>query len=219
MSILIQPELFFSSLSPAEQRIQQALEDIRQGKPVLVMDDFDRENEADLVIAAETLNVETMARMIRDGSGIVCLCLTEQLADLLELPPMVSNNSSHFHTAFTVTIEAAEGVTTGVSAKDRVTTIRAATQDGAVASDLNRPGHVFPLRAREGGVLTRRGHTEATIDLARLAGLKAAGVLCEVTNPDGTMASGIQVLSYAQTHHLTVITIEELVQYRLAHNV
>lgn len=219
MSILIQPELFFSSLSPAEQRIQQALEDIRQGKPVLVMDDFDRENEADLVVAAETLNVETMARMIRDGSGIVCLCLTEQLADHLELPPMVSNNSSHFHTAFTVTIEAAEGVTTGVSAKDRVTTIRAATKDGAVASDLNRPGHVFPLRAREGGVLTRRGHTEATIDLARLAGLKAAGVLCELTNPDGTMAAGIQVLSYAQTHHLTIITIEELVQYRLAQHV
>jgi len=219
MSNLIQPEIFFRALPPSEQRVLQALEDIRQGKPVLVMDDFDRENEADLVIAAETLNVETMARMIRDGSGIVCLCLTEQLADHLELPPMVSNNSSHFHTAFTVTIEAAEGVTTGVSAKDRVTTIRAATQDGAVASDLNRPGHVFPLRAREGGVLTRRGHTEATIDLARLAGLKAAGVLCEVTNPDGTMASGIQVLSYAQTHHLTVITIEELVQYRLAHNV
>lgn len=219
MSSLIQPEIFFSALSPAEQRIQQALEDMRAGKPVLVMDDFDRENEADLIVAAETLNVETMARMIRDGSGIVCFCLSEQLADHLELPPMVQNNSSQFHTAFTVTIEAAHGVTTGVSAKDRVTTIQAAIKDGAVTSDLNRPGHVFPLRARDGGVLARRGHTEATIDLARLAGLKPSGVLCELTNPDGTMAAGIQVLAYAQTHHLTVITIEELVQYRLKHQI
>lgn len=218
MSSLIQPEIFFSALPPAEQRIEQALKDIRQGKPVLVMDDFDRENEADLIIAAETLTVEIMACMIRDGSGIVCLCLTDELANHLQLPPMVADNSSQFKTAFTVTIEAAIGVTTGVSAQDRTTTIKAAIQDGAVASDLNRPGHVFPLRARNGGVLTRRGHTEGTIDLARLAGLKPAGVLCELTNPDGTMASGIQVLSYAQTHHLTVITIEEIVQYRVAHN-
>ena len=217
MSSLIQPEIFFSTLPTAEIRIQQALQDIRDGKPVLVIDDFDRENEADLIIAAETLNVETMARMIRDGSGIVCFCLTEDLADHLELPPMVQHNSSQFGTAFTVTIEAAQGVTTGVSAKDRVTTIQAAIKDGAVASDLNRPGHVFPLRARDGGVLSRRGHTEATIDLARLAGLKASGVLCELTNPDGTMASGMQVFTYAQTHQLTIITIEELVQYRLQH--
>ena len=219
MSSLIQPEIFFSALPPAEQRIQQALEDMRQGKPVLVMDDFDRENEADLIVAAETMNVETMARMIRDGSGIVCLTLTDELANHLELPPMVEDNSSQFKTAFTITIEAAQGVTTGVSAKDRTTTIRAAIKDGAIASDLNRPGHVFPLRGRDGGVLTRRGHTEGSIDLARLAGLKPAGVLCEVTNPDGSMASGIQVLSYAQTHDLTLITIEELVQYRVLHNV
>ncbi|QXW26768.1 3,4-dihydroxy-2-butanone-4-phosphate synthase [Acinetobacter johnsonii] len=219
MSSLIQPEIFFSALPPFEQRIVQALEDMRQGKPVLVMDDFDRENEADLIVAAETLNAETMARMIRDGSGIVCLTLTNELADHLELPPMVTDNSSQFKTAFTVTIEAAEGVTTGVSAQDRTTTIHAAVKDGAVASDLNRPGHVFPLRARDGGVLTRRGHTEGSVDLARLAGLKPAGVLCEVTNPDGSMASGIQVLSYAQTHNLTLITIEEIVQYRLAHQI
>jgi len=194
MSSLIQPEIFFSALSPAEQRIQQALEDIRQGKPVLVMDDFDRENEADLIVAAETLTVETMARMIRDGSGIVCLCLTDELADHLDLVPMVSDNSSQFKTAFTVTIEASTGVTTGVSAQDRTTTV-------------------------QGGVLTRRGHTEGTIDLARLAGLKPAGVLCELTNADGTVASGIQVLAYAQTHQLTVITIEELAQYRIKHGV
>ena len=219
MSSLIQPEIFFSALPPAEQRIRQAFEDMRQGKPVLVMDDFDRENEADLIVAAETMNVETMARMIRDGSGIVCLTLTDELANHLELPPMVEDNSSQFKTAFTITIEAAQGVTTGVSAKDRTTTIRAAIKDGAIASDLNRPGHVFPLRGRDGGVLARRGHTEGSIDLARLAGLKPAGVLCEVTNPDGSMASGIQVLSYAQTHDLTLITIEELVQYRVQHNV
>jgi len=178
MSSLIQPEIFFSALSPADQRIEQAIEDMRQGKPVLVMDDFDRENEADLIVAAETLNVETMARMIRDGSGIVCLTITDDLADHLELPPMVQDNSSQFKTAFTITIEAAQGVTTGVSAKDRTTTIHAAIKTGAVASDLNRPGHVFPLRGRNGGVLTRRGHTEGSIDLARLAGLKPAGVLC-----------------------------------------
>lgn len=219
MSSLMQPEILFSTLAPAEQRILQALEDIRQGKPVLVMDDFDRENEADLIVAADTLNTETMARMIRDGSGIVCLCLTEQQADHLELPPMVSNNSSHFHTAFTVTIEAATGVTTGVSAQDRVTTIKAATQPSAVAHDLHRPGHVFPLRARQGGVLTRRGHTEGSIDLARLAGLSAAGVLCELTNPDGSMAAGNQVFAYASMHQLTLITIEEIVQYRVKHAV
>ena len=218
MSSLIQPEIFFSALAPAEQRVQQAIEDMRQGKPVLVMDDFDRENEADLIVAADTLNVSTMARMIRDGSGIVCLCLTEQQADHLELPPMVAHNSSHFHTAFTVTIEAAAGVTTGVSAQDRVTTIHAATQKGAVASDLNRPGHVFPLRARDGGVLTRRGHTESSVDLARLAGLSPAGVLCELTNPDGSMSAGIQVLAYAQTHELTLISVDELAQYRLKHS-
>lgn len=217
MSSLIQSEIFFAAMSPAEQRMQQALQDLRQGKPVVVMDDFDRENEADLIVAAETLNVDTMARMIRDGSGIVCLCLTETAADHLELHPMVSHNSSQYGTAFTVTIEAAQGVTTGVSAKDRVTTIQAAIKDGAVASDLNHPGHVFPLRAREGGVLARRGHTESSVDLARMAGLKPAGVLCELTNPDGTMSSGIQVLSYAQTHHLTLISVEEIVQYRLAH--
>ncbi|MEG1926916.1 MAG: 3,4-dihydroxy-2-butanone-4-phosphate synthase, partial [Ruthenibacterium sp.] len=126
MSSLIQPEIFFSALPPAEQRIQKALEDIRQGKPVLVMDDFERENEADLIVAAETLTVDTMARMIRDGSGIVCLCLTDELANHLELPAMVADNSSQFKTAFTVTIEAAKDVTTGVSAKDRTTTIKAA---------------------------------------------------------------------------------------------
>lgn len=218
MSTLTQSEHIESYLTNAEQRMQQALQDIKSGKPILVMDDFDRENEADLIVAAETLTVESMAQMIRDGSGIVCLTLTEELADHLELPPMVPHNSSQFRTAFTITIEAAIGVTTGVSAQDRTTTIHAAIKDGAMPTDLNRPGHVFPLRGKNGGVLTRRGHTEASIDLARLAGLKAAGVLCEVTNPDGSMASGVQVYHYAQQHNLTLITIEELVQYRIQHN-
>ncbi|GAA5008715.1 3,4-dihydroxy-2-butanone-4-phosphate synthase [Acinetobacter puyangensis] len=219
MSSLLPAEFFYAALAPIEQRIAQALLDLKAGKPVVVMDDFDRENEADLIIAAETLTVPTMAQMIRDGSGIVCLCLTEQLANHLELRPMVEHNSSQFQTAFTITIEAKEGVTTGVSAQDRTTTIKAAIKDGAVASDLNCPGHVFPLRARTGGLLTRRGHTEASVDLARLAGLKPAGVLVELTNFDGSMAKGLQVLSYAQTHQLTVLTIEEIVSYRLSNNV
>ncbi|KAA8732805.1 3,4-dihydroxy-2-butanone-4-phosphate synthase [Acinetobacter qingfengensis] len=215
MSSLFATDLFYSALTPAKQRIQQAFADLRAGKPIVVMDDFDRENEADLIVAAETLNVATMAQMIRDGSGIVCLCLTEQWADHLALNPMVQDNSSQFQTAFTITIEAKEGVTTGVSAQDRVTTIQTAIRDHAQASDLNHPGHVFPLRAREGGLLTRRGHTEASVDLARMAGLKPAGVLVELTNQDGSMAKGIQVLAYAQTHHLSVLTIEEIVKYRL----
>lgn len=202
------------TLPPAKQRIQQALSDLRQGKPIIVMDDFDRENEADLIIAAETLTVPVMAQMIRDGSGIVCLCLTEQLAEHLALYPMVQNNSSAYQTAFTVTIEAKHGVTTGVSAQDRVTTIHTAIRDHAQPSDLNRPGHVFPLRAKTGGVLERRGHTEASVDLARLAGLKPAGVLVELTNPDGTMATGLHVFAYAATHQLTILTIEEIVAYR-----
>lgn len=214
MSTLFAAELFVSALPPAAQRIQQALLDLQAGKPILVMDDFDRENEADLIVPAETLTTPTMAQMIRDGSGIVCLCLTEQLADHLKLTPMVVHNSSAYQTAFTITIEAKHGVTTGVSAADRVTTIHTAVRQGAVADDLNRPGHVFPLRARDGGVLSRRGHTEASVDLARLAGLTPAGVLVELTNADGSMAKGIQVLAYAETHQLTVLTIEEIVAYR-----
>jgi 3,4-dihydroxy 2-butanone 4-phosphate synthase len=219
MSNLNQSEKIFSYLANSEQRIDQALQDIRIGKPILVMDDFDRENEADLIVAAETLNVATMAQMIRDGSGIVCLTLTAELADQLELPAMVPNNSSHFKTAFTVSIEAAVGVTTGVSAQDRTTTIHTAISNSAVPSDLNRPGHVFPLRGQNGGVLSRRGHTEASIDLASLAGLKPVGVLCELTNPDGTMAVGDQIYTYARKHNLTIITIDELVKYRIKNTV
>lgn len=197
------------------QRIDAALSALRSGQGVLVVDDEDRENEGDLIFAAETMTVEQMALMIRACSGIVCLCLTDERVRQLQLPMMVETNSSHFQTAFTITIEAAVGVTTGVSAHDRLTTITAAIADGAVPADLYRPGHVFPLRARQGGVLERRGHTEATVDLMRLAGFKPYGVLCELTNDDGSMSRLPDVIRFASKHQMPVISIEDLVAYRL----
>ncbi|UKA31127.1 3,4-dihydroxy-2-butanone-4-phosphate synthase [Photobacterium damselae] len=197
------------------KRVEIALNAIRQGKGVLVVDDEDRENEGDIIFSAETLTSQQMAIMIRECSGIVCLCLTEERTKQLELPMMVENNTSANQTGFTVTIEAAEGVTTGVSAADRVTTVKAAIADNAQPSDLNRPGHVFPLKANSNGVLGRRGHTEATIDLMRLAGLKPYGVLCELTNPDGTMARLPEVINFGEKFDMPVLTIEDLVAYRL----
>jgi 3,4-dihydroxy 2-butanone 4-phosphate synthase len=190
---------------------------MRQGRPIVLVDDFDRENEADLVVAAETISVATMALLIREGSGIVCLCLTEETLTRLELPQMVSNNESCFQTGFTVTIDARAGVTTGVSAQDRVTTIRAAIDPDAQPHDLARPGHVFPLRAAPGGVLNRQGHTEGSVDLAIMAGMKPAAVLCEITNPDGTMAKGNQVEHFARRHGLVMLSIAELVECRRGH--
>jgi 3,4-dihydroxy 2-butanone 4-phosphate synthase len=186
---------------------------LKNGGGILVLDDEDRENEGDLIFPAETITPEQMAVLIRECSGIVCLCLTEEKTAELELPMMVQNNTSSYGTGFTVTIEAAEGVTTGVSAADRVTTVRAAIKDGAKPSDLNKPGHVFPLRARKGGVLERKGHTEATVDFMRLAGLRPYGVLCELTNPDGTMARTPEVLAFGKAHSYPVVTIEDLVSY------
>ncbi|MBO1107386.1 MAG: 3,4-dihydroxy-2-butanone-4-phosphate synthase [Plesiomonas shigelloides] len=202
--------------SPIE-RVEQGLAALRAGRGVLVLDDEDRENEGDLIFAAETITPEQMALTIRHGSGIVCLCITEARRRQLELPMMVEVNSSQNQTAFTVTIEAAYGVTTGVSAQDRVTTIRAAIADDARPSDIHRPGHVFPLRAQDGGVLARRGHTEATIDLMRLAGFKPYGVLCELTNDDGSMARTPEVIEFARQHQMPVLTIEDLVAYREAY--
>ncbi|MGL5680780.1 3,4-dihydroxy-2-butanone-4-phosphate synthase [Plesiomonas shigelloides] len=202
--------------SPIE-RVEQGLAALRAGRGVLVLDDEDRENEGDLIFAAETITPEQMALTIRHGSGIVCLCITEARRRQLELPMMVEVNSSQNQTAFTVTIEAAHGVTTGVSAQDRVTTIRAAIADDARPSDIHRPGHVFPLRAKDGGVLARRGHTEATIDLMRLAGFKPYGVLCELTNDDGSMARTPEVIEFARQHQMPVLTIEDLVAYREAY--
>ncbi len=195
-------------------RVEAALAALRAGRGVLVADDEDRENEGDLIFAAQTMTNEQMAMMIRECSGIVCLCLTDERVRQLALPMMVEANSSHYQTAFTVTIEAAQGVTTGVSAADRITTIRAAIADGAKPSDLHRPGHVFPLRARTGGVLTRRGHTEATVDLMQLAGLKPFGVLCELTKEDGSMARLPDLVTFGRLHQMPVLTIEDLVQYR-----
>jgi len=214
MRLFTMNQTLLSEFGTPVERVERAIEALRNGRGVMVLDDENRENEGDMIFAAETMTVEQMALTIRHGSGIVCLCLTEERRQQLELPMMVENNSSQFQTAFTVTIEAAEGVTTGVSAADRITTIRAAAADNAKPSDLNRPGHVFPLRAQNGGVLTRRGHTEATIDLVSLAGFKPMGVLCELTNDDGTMAHAPEAVAFAKQHDMPVVTIEDLVAYR-----
>ncbi|MCR9673460.1 3,4-dihydroxy-2-butanone-4-phosphate synthase [Vibrio alginolyticus] len=195
-------------------RVENALIALKEGRGVLLLDDEDRENEGDTIYSVEHLTNEQMALMIRECSGIVCLCLTDAQADKLELPPMVVNNNSANQTAFTVSIEAKVGVTTGVSAADRVTTIKTAANPHAKPEDLARPGHVFPLRARPGGVMTRRGHTEGTIDLMQMAGLQPAGVLCEVTNPDGTMAKAPEIVAFGRLHNMPVLTIEDMVMYR-----
>ena len=208
-----------SLLSPfghSEDRVVNALNAIKEGRGVILVDDEDRENEGDLIYAAETITPARMALLIRECSGIVCLCLTDEKLRQLDLPPMVSDNTSKNGTAFTVTIEARVGVTTGVSAADRVTTIKTAIADGCRPEDLARPGHVFPLRAQSGGVLTRRGHTEGTVDLATMAGLKPAGVLCELTHEDGTMMRLPALVEFARQHHMPVLTIEDLVQYCLS---
>ncbi|MEX7623279.1 3,4-dihydroxy-2-butanone-4-phosphate synthase [Serratia marcescens] len=210
-------QTLLSDFGTPTERVERAIDALRNGRGVMVLDDENRENEGDMIFAAETMTVEQMALTIRHGSGIVCLCITEERRQQLELPMMVTNNSSQFQTAFTVTIEAAQGVTTGVSASDRLTTIRAAVADSAKPSDLNRPGHVFPLRAQPGGVLSRRGHTEATIDLVSMAGFKPAGVLCELTNDDGSMAHAPEVIAFAKQNDMVVLTIEDLVAYRQAH--
>lgn len=199
----------------ANQRVELALSALKQGKGVLLVDDENRENEGDLIFSAELLTVPQMAQLIRECSGIVCLCLTDDRLNQLDLPPMVNSNSSQYGTAFTITIEARHGVTTGVSAADRVTTIQAAIADTAMPEDLARPGHVFPLRAHPNGVLGRRGHTEGTVDLMRLAGLKPAGVLCELTNEDGTMARLAEIIRFGQLHDYPVLSIEDLAAYRL----
>ncbi|GAA0792458.1 MULTISPECIES: 3,4-dihydroxy-2-butanone-4-phosphate synthase [Pseudomonadati] len=209
-----------SLLSPFGEpliRVEKAIEALKQGKGILLLDDEDRENEGDLIYSVEHLTAAQMALMIRECSGIVCLCLTDAQANKLELPPMVADNNSANQTAFTVSIEAKVGVTTGVSAQDRVTTVKTATAANAKASDLARPGHVFPLRARAGGVLTRRGHTEGTVDLMQMAGLGESGVLCEVTNEDGTMAKTPEIVAFALKYNMPVLTIEDMVIYRQHH--
>lgn len=214
---MTQHQSLLSPFGSPFERVEKALHAVRQGQGVLVVDDELRENEGDIIFAAEHCNTSHMALLIRECSGIVCLCLPDEKADALDLPPMVRNNTNTQGTAFTVSIEAAAGVSTGVSAADRVTTIQAAIADDAAPQHLHRPGHVFPLRARQGGVLERRGHTEATVDIMRLAGLKPFGVLCELTNADGSMARLPEVTAFARQHQMPVMSVDDLVQYRKAH--
>lgn len=213
------PHVIHNTFSLAEfgspiERVEKAIAALKAGSGVLVLDDEDRENEGDIIWAAENITTEQMALTIRYGSGIVCLCMPKTYCDRLELPMMVPHNTSKNNTAFTITIEAAKGVSTGVSAADRVTTVKAAVADHAKPSDLNHPGHVFPLVAQDDGVLARRGHTEASVDLVKLAGYKPAAVICELTNDDGSMSRALEVVDFAKKFHFPVVTIEDIVQYR-----
>jgi len=196
--------------------IEKALEDICQGKMVILVDDEDRENEGDLTMAAEKVTPEAINFMARYGRGLICLSLTDERLNELRLPMMVSENTSRFQTAFTVSIDAHKGVTTGISAADRATTILTAIDDQFQPDDLVSPGHIFPLRARKGGVLVRTGQTEGSVDLARLAGLKAAAVICEIMNDDGTMARMPDLQIVAEKHNLKIVTIADLIKYRLS---
>ncbi|MBW2579983.1 MAG: 3,4-dihydroxy-2-butanone-4-phosphate synthase [Deltaproteobacteria bacterium] len=198
-------------------KIAEALEEIRGGKMVILVDDEDRENEGDLCLAAEKATPEAINFMAKYGRGLICLSLTEERVEHLQLPMMVSNNQSRFGTAFTVSIEARQGVTTGISAADRATTVLAAVDPEAKPGDLVSPGHVFPLRARKGGVLVRTGQTEGSVDLARLAGLNSAGVICEVMKDDGTMARMPDLEIFAEEHGLKIVTIADIIEYRMRH--
>ncbi|NOT62359.1 MAG: 3,4-dihydroxy-2-butanone-4-phosphate synthase [Acidobacteria bacterium] len=201
--------------------IEQAIADIRAGRLVIVVDDEDRENEGDLVCAAEKVTPEIINFMAREGRGLICLPLTEERCDFLKLPLQVSenDNGSGFGTAFTVSIEARHGVTTGISAADRAATVLAAVNPAGKPSDIVRPGHVFPLRARNGGVLMRPGQTEASVDLARLASLNPAGVICEIMNDDGTMARLPELETFAAKHELKIISVADLIRYRMQNEV
>ncbi len=205
------------TLEPPFTDVPGAVADIRAGRMVVVVDDEDRENEGDLTLAAEHVTPEAINFMAKYGRGLICLTLTEERADYLRLFPMTAQNTSRFGTAFTESIEAREGVTTGISAFDRSHTIRTAIDPRSTAADLARPGHIFPLRARRGGVLVRAGQTEASVDLARLAGLTPAAVLCEIMKDDGTMARVPDLIPFCQEHGLKILTVAELIRYRLRH--
>ncbi|HVN96526.1 MAG TPA: bifunctional 3,4-dihydroxy-2-butanone-4-phosphate synthase/GTP cyclohydrolase II [Syntrophorhabdaceae bacterium] len=195
--------------------IEDVLHDIREGKMVIIIDDEDRENEGDVMIAAEKATAQVITFMARYACGLICLSLTEERVRQLDLPLMVEDNTSPYNTAFTVSIEAKHGVTTGISAPDRARTIEVAIDEGSTAEDISRPGHIFPLMARKGGVLFRVGHTEASVDLARLAGLKSAGVICEIMNEDGTMARLPDLEVFAEKHGLKIVTIADLIKYKM----
>ena len=198
-------------------RVQKAIADIRKGKMVILTDDESRENEGDLVMAAEKITPAAVNFMAREGRGLICLSLSDEQVRQLHLPLMVTDNTSSFGTAFTVSIEAAHGVSTGISAADRALTIKTAVATDAKPTDLNRPGHVFPLRARNGGVLVRPGQTEGSVDLSRLAGLNPSGVICEIMNDDGTMARRPDLEKFSKKHKLTLLSVADIITYRLAH--
>ncbi|NOQ86551.1 MAG: bifunctional 3,4-dihydroxy-2-butanone-4-phosphate synthase/GTP cyclohydrolase II [Deltaproteobacteria bacterium] len=195
--------------------IREAIEDIKKGKMVILCDNEDRENEGDLTMAAEKITPEAINFMAKYGRGLICLSLTEEHVEKLKIPLMVEDNTSAFQTAFTVSIDAKEGTTTGISAEDRATTVLTAIADDVKPEDLARPGHIFPLRSKEGGVLSRIGQTEGSVDLARLAGMKSAGVICEIMNDDGTMARMPDLVVFAKEHGLKIITVADLIKYRL----
>lgn len=197
--------------------VEEAALDIKNEKMIILVDDEDRENEGDLVFAAEYSTPENINFMTKYARGLICLTLTEEKADSLDLPPMVTNNESKFTTAFTVSIEAKEGVTTGISAHDRAKTILTAIKDDAKPSDLVRPGHIFPLRGKNGGVLTRTGQTEGSIDIARIAGLKPYGVICEIMHDDGTMARMPDLIKFSKKFDIKILTIKDLINYRIKH--
>ena len=197
--------------------IEEAIADIQNGKVIVLVDDEDRENEGDFMVAAEKVTPEIINFMALHGRGLICLTLTEDRCKELDLPQMVSRNTAKYGTAFTVSIEARKGVTTGISAADRAHTIVTAIQDDCAPDDLDRPGHVFPIRARKGGVLVRAGQTEGSVDLSRLAGLRPAGVICEIMNPDGTMARMPQLREVAEQFDLKIVTIADLVKYKMRH--
>jgi 3,4-dihydroxy 2-butanone 4-phosphate synthase/GTP cyclohydrolase II len=203
--------------STAFATVEEAIEDIRRGRFVVVVDAADRENEGDLTIAAQFATPEAINFMATHGRGLICLCLTEERCDELRLQPMTDHNEAPFGTAFTISIEAREGITTGISAPDRSRTVQVAIDPSKGPADLVQPGHVFPLRARQGGVLRRAGQTEAAVDLARLAGLNPAGVVCEVMNDDGTMARVPDLIPYCEEHGLKMITVADLIEYRRRH--
>ncbi len=194
--------------------IESVIEEIRQGRPVIVVDDEDRENEGDLIVAAEAATPEIINFMVRFCRGLVCLPCTGERLVALGIQPMVDDNRDSFRTDFQVTVDAAKGITTGISAADRARTIQVMVDDSSKAGDLVQPGHIFPLRAKSGGVLQRAGHTEAAIDMLRLAGLKPVGVICEIMNDDGTMARLPQLLEFAQKHQLKIGTVQDLIEYR-----
>ena len=199
----------------AIKRVEAAIKDIKEGRMVILVDDEDRENEGDLTMSAETVTPEAINFMTKFGRGLICLTLTEEKADELDLRPMVADNTSALKTAFTVSIDAKSGITTGVSAHDRAYTILTAIKDEARPDELARPGHIFPLRARKGGALVRTGQTEGSVDMARLAGLKPAGIICEIMKDDGTMARLPDLEVFAKEHGIKIVTIADIIEYRL----